>query len=117
MLLSVEPAVVTTSSTGVLGVAKVRGSMDYTTQPDLSAHLTQVIARARHTVVLDLTDVSFCDSAGLNVLLDARRQRREQEGSWRWPASLMSLQRALQTTGADQVVPVYGAVAEATLIT
>ncbi|WP_018560455.1 MULTISPECIES: STAS domain-containing protein [unclassified Streptomyces] len=50
-------------------VARVHGTMDYVSQPELLGRLTQVIDRAERAVVLNLAGVSFCDSAGLNVLL------------------------------------------------
>ncbi|MGC9543010.1 STAS domain-containing protein [Streptomyces sp. UG1] len=65
---------VETTVSGPCLVAKVRGTMDYLTQLELRGQLTQAIDRAERAVVVELTDVSSCDSAGLNVLLGARRE-------------------------------------------
>ncbi|MFF4805592.1 STAS domain-containing protein [Streptomyces sp. NPDC001351] len=56
----------------MVSVARVDGAMDYLTQPWLRERLHGVIADAGRFVILELTEVSFCDSAGLNVLLWAR---------------------------------------------
>lgn len=57
--------------------------------------------------------MSFCDSAGLNVLLRAWR-RVEGAGSVLGLACAPpNLQRMLSTTGVDSVLRVYGTAAEA----
>lgn len=62
-----DPSSVETTVSGPCLVAKVRGVMGYATQPELRERLKQVISHAERAVVLELADVSFCDSAGLNV--------------------------------------------------
>ncbi|MEU6089064.1 STAS domain-containing protein [Streptomyces sp. NPDC047085] len=94
-------------------VAKVRGVMDYVTQLELRGQLTQVIDRAERAVVLDLADVSFCDSAGLNVLLGARREAERAAVVMGLACVPDKLHRVLEITGADQVLRVFATVAEA----
>ncbi|GHI25486.1 hypothetical protein Shyd_68570 [Streptomyces hydrogenans] len=48
--------------------------MDYTSQQELREQLKQVIAHAERAVVVDLAEVSFSDSSGLNVLLRTRHE-------------------------------------------
>lgn len=98
-------------------VAKVRGVMDYVTQLELRGRLTQAIDRAERAVVLDLADVSFCDSAGLNVLLGARREAERASVVLVLACVPGKLHRVLEMTGADQVLRVFAtvAVAEAAL--
>ncbi|MGW7825114.1 STAS domain-containing protein [Streptomyces puniciscabiei] len=94
-------------------VAKVRGVMDYVSQLELRGQLTQVTDRAERAVVLDLSDVSFCDSAGLNVLLGARREAERAAVVLVVACVPVKLHRVLQMTGADQVLRVFAAVADA----
>ncbi|MFC5639543.1 STAS domain-containing protein [Streptomyces bullii] len=105
-------SVETTGSSPCL-VAKLRGAMDYVTQPELRERLKQVIARAERAVVLDLGDVPFCDSAGLNVLLGARREAENAAVLLALACVPGPLHRILQMTGADQVLQVFDTVADA----
>ncbi|MGW6791906.1 STAS domain-containing protein [Streptomyces chartreusis] len=66
---SVEATVV---SRGV--VARVSGDMDYVTGPGLWEQFDELLVGGAGFAVLDLSDVSFCDSAGLNLLLRAVSQ-------------------------------------------
>ncbi|GHE26042.1 hypothetical protein Shyd_84900 [Streptomyces hydrogenans] len=67
-------------------VAKVHGAMDYTSQQELREQLKQVIAHAERAVVVDLAEVSFSDSSGLNVLLRTRHEAEKPAWRWSWPA-------------------------------
>lgn len=53
-------------------VLDVAGVVDMSTSPELASALELVTAMSRG-VVVDLTDVSFLDSSGLNALLQGRR--------------------------------------------
>ncbi len=98
---------------GTCLVAKVRGVMDYVSRLELSGQLTQVIERAERGVVLDLADAPFCDSAGLNVLLGARREAERAAVVLVLACVPDKLHRVLEMTGADQVLRVFATVAEA----
>jgi anti-sigma B factor antagonist len=55
-------------------VLRVEGEIDVLTAPRLTARLERIMRRHRGDVVLDLTNTEFIDSAGLGVLLSARRR-------------------------------------------
>ena len=55
----------------------VRGELDMETGPRLREELRAAEAEAPATLVLDLRDVSFFDSTGLELLLDAEVRARE----------------------------------------
>jgi anti-anti-sigma factor len=57
----------------------VRGELDVETGPRLAEELLAVEAGAPATLVLDLREVSFFDSTGLQLVLDAEVRAREQE--------------------------------------
>ncbi|MEU9167000.1 STAS domain-containing protein [Streptomyces sp. NPDC048420] len=106
------PSVVTTIS-GPCLVVKVRGAMDYVWQPELRERLKKVIAPGERAVVLDLADVTFCDSAGLNVLLGAHREARTAGVALVLVCVPGTLHRVLEMTRADQILRVFDTVAEA----
>ena len=56
----------------------VRGELDVETGPRVEEELLAVEAGAPQTLLLDLTDVSFFDSTGLQIVLDAEVRAREQ---------------------------------------
>jgi anti-sigma B factor antagonist len=67
-----RPFAVRTTSAGSTLLVEVVGEIDMTTAPELS----QVIERmpdGTELVVIDLAEVSFLDSSGLNALVQARR--------------------------------------------
>ncbi|WUC40116.1 STAS domain-containing protein [Streptomyces sp. NBC_00557] len=106
------PSVETTAS-GPCLVAKVRGVMDYVSRSHLREQLQHVIAPAQRPVVLDLEEVSFCDSAGLNVLLEARRDAERAAVALVLACVPVTLQRVLHMTGADQILKVFATVTDA----
>ena len=55
-------------------VVRVAGELDLLTAPKLSARLDGVIRASSTSVVLDLRNVEFMDSAGLQILLNIRRR-------------------------------------------
>ncbi|MFF4260402.1 STAS domain-containing protein [Streptomyces sp. NPDC001663] len=94
-------------------VARVSGEMDYATDPVLRPQFKELIARGDRFIVLDLSGLSFCDSAGLNVLLGAWRQAEAGGAVLVLACVPEPLQWVLEMTGADQILRVYDTVAEA----
>jgi anti-sigma B factor antagonist len=65
------------TSGGVL-IVEVAGEVDMTTAPELSRAIDQVPDGTTH-VVVDLSEVSFLDSSGLNTLVQGRRMLEERQ--------------------------------------
>ncbi|WP_308011111.1 STAS domain-containing protein [Streptomyces sp. AC495_CC817] len=110
--LVTDPSVEMTTSGRCL-VARVSGDMDYGTDLVFRAQFKELLGRGDRFIVLDLSDVSFCDSVGLSVLLGAWRQAAASGAALVLASVPDSLQRVLQMTGADQVLRVHGTVADA----
>jgi anti-sigma B factor antagonist len=104
---------VETASIGHGLVARVSGEMDYLTSPTVWEQLKGSIVGSDRFVVLDLSGVSFCDSAGLNVLLRAGQQADRSGAELVLACVPPQLRRTLEMTGADQVLHIYDTVAEA----
>lgn len=57
------------------------GSLDSTTAPVLERELAPILAGAARVLVLDLGEVTFVSSAGIRVILAARKQMAGRGGS------------------------------------
>jgi anti-anti-sigma factor len=64
-------------------ILTVSGEMDLVTAPVVRQHVHDAVADGRHSVVLDLAGVHFCDSSGVGVLIAARRLMRSCAGQLR----------------------------------
>lgn len=63
------------------------------------------LAEARR-LLIDLTEVPFLDSAGLNALIGAVRRTRDRGGEIAIACGRPSTERLLRTTGFDRIVTV-----------
>ncbi|TWV40871.1 STAS domain-containing protein [Streptomyces misionensis] len=74
---------VTGAERGDWAVLRVRGELDLMTSPVLRQRVHDVVADGHHSLVVDLSDVFFCDSSGVGVLVAARRLIRSCQGRLR----------------------------------
>ncbi|GAA2292464.1 STAS domain-containing protein [Streptomyces kunmingensis] len=68
---------------GDWAVVRVSGEMDLVTSPALRQQVHEAVADGRRSLVLDLSDVLFCDSSGVGVLIASRRLMRSCQGRLR----------------------------------
>jgi anti-sigma B factor antagonist len=104
---------VETIAVGRCLVARVSGEMDYVTEPVFRPWFKELIARGDRFIVLDLSGVSFCDSAGLNVLIGAWRQADASGAVLVLACVPEPVRRILEMTGANQLLRVYDTVTDA----
>jgi anti-anti-sigma factor len=65
-----------------VSVVELTGEIDLSTAPRLRAELQAVIfTSAPKELVLDLEGVSFIDSSGVRVLIEAQRSQRDRDAS------------------------------------
>ena len=74
---------VTGDEQGEWAVLHVSGELDLVTSPMLRQRVHDVVAEGRHSLVLDLSEVVFCDSSGVGVLIATRRLLRSCQGRLR----------------------------------
>ncbi|MFJ3304607.1 STAS domain-containing protein [Streptomyces sp. NPDC086549] len=74
---------VTRVERGEWAVLRVAGELDLVTSPTLRQRIHDVVAEGHHDLVLDLSEVFFCDSSGVGVLIAARRLIRSCRGRLR----------------------------------
>lgn len=91
-------------------VVRVGGEMDIDRASLLRDALHTVITRSDcpGEVVVDVAELTFCDSSGLNALLHARLTALEHGRRLRLHAPAPQLVRLLELTGTDQLFPISG---------
>jgi anti-anti-sigma factor len=104
---------VVTIASGRCLVAQVGGAMDDQSTGWFRARFKELIARGGRFLVLDLAGVPLCDSAGLNVLLEARRQADAIGAVLVLACVPEPVRRTLEMTGADHILRVFDTVADA----
>ncbi|MEW2423442.1 STAS domain-containing protein [Streptomyces nigra] len=96
---------VTGDERGDWSVLEVSGELDLVTSPVLRQHVHDVVAEGRHSLVLDLSDVLFCDSSGVGVLIASRRLIRSCQGSLRL---ILPAQGAVDGSHVNRVLGALG---------
>ncbi|WP_246212728.1 STAS domain-containing protein [Streptomyces abyssomicinicus] len=107
LLLTVE------ETHGPLAVAAVGGEIDFHTAPMLRSRVLELIEQGRVRLVLDLSQVGFCDSAGLNALINIWHAAQSQGGAMALAAVPARLDRMLKLTGLDTVLAIHPTAADA----
>ena len=85
---------------------KVCGELDMSTSPQLDETLRREID-AGNRVVVDLSEIAFIDSTGLNTLITALRAASSNGGALMVGPSLPAhVQRLFEITGLNDVLPI-----------
>ena len=82
-------------------VVAVAGEIHASTAPQFSVRLNTAIDAGRTLLVLDLTDVTFIDSTGLSVLLNALRRLTRAGGAMALVCSNPTVLRLFEITKLD----------------
>jgi anti-anti-sigma factor len=88
-----------TRETGDHNVVELRGELDIANAGQVTAELAIVCARAPGVVVVDLSEVGFLDSSGLEALVRAQRQARIAGSEVRLAGLRPQALRVLQLSG------------------
>jgi anti-sigma B factor antagonist len=100
-----------TSAEGRTAVT-VRGELDMAEAEHLWSRMEPLI-RPGAVVVLDGSGLTFMDSVGLRVVLQARSVASLEGASFRLAEPQPAIQRVLKLAGVDKLVETYPTVAEA----
>ncbi|MFB6517130.1 STAS domain-containing protein [Streptomyces sp. NPDC056401] len=89
-------------------MVRLTGEMDISRVDEVRALLLEAMTRTggRADIVVDLSGLTFCDSAGLNLLLRARLQTEESGRTLRLAAPSAQMLRLLEITGSLALFPV-----------
>jgi anti-anti-sigma factor len=105
---------------GAWTVLHVCGELDLVSSPVVRQRVHDAVAAGDRDVVLDLSEVFFCDSSGVGVLVAARRLMRSCQGRLRLilPARGAEegshVNRVLSALGVRRLFEVYADAASAT---
>ena len=93
----------------ISGLPVVRGpaEIDITNAGQLRAALLAAAAQGHATIVVDLGETAFCDTAGLQVLVLAHRRAAAEGGELRLVVRAATLLRLFDLTGVDHVIPSF----------
>ncbi|GAA2880663.1 STAS domain-containing protein [Streptomyces mexicanus] len=91
---------------GLFAVAAVTGDLDFFTSPGLHSPATALIAAGHPHLILDLSGVAFCDSAGLSALIRLWKATDAAGGSLTLAAVTAPVLRAITVTGLDSLLTI-----------
>ncbi|TCB94329.1 anti-sigma factor antagonist [Micromonospora zingiberis] len=92
------------------GPARLRlaGELDMSSAPELNEAIDRLAAAGQRRLLVDLTDLTFCDSTGIAVFVRGDN-RAAAEGGWlRVTGATGRVERVLKVTGLAEVLG-YGA--------
>ena len=89
-------------------VVSPRGEVDALTAPRLGRRLLGLADEGKTQVVVDLSHVTFMDSTGIGVLLNALRQLRLRKGRLVLVCPTERIMRPFQITGLMDQLRVFG---------
>lgn len=85
---------------------RLSGEIDIFTSPALRSRLLDSLRCSTSLLVLDLSAVSFCDAAGLAVMVGIQRRARLMGITLVLAAPRPSMSRVLRMTGLDRSLPI-----------
>jgi len=95
-------------------IVEVTGEADVTNCDSLREVLEAEVAKQPRTLIIDLSGLRFMDSSALHVILRANRAMDRQGSVLALASPREPVAKMLRLTAADQLIPVYASVREAT---
>ena len=89
-------------------VIALRGELDLATAADLESELRRVEASDAATIVLDLSGLTFIDSNGARLVLQADARSRANCGRLRLRRGSRAVQRVFEISGVVERLPFVG---------
>ncbi len=90
--------------------------LDVSVSPELKGEFILLCRPTLKSLVVDLTDVEFCDSSGLSALLIAERQMRGHGGEVSLVGVHKKVMALLKISQLDRVFQIFDTVAKATKV-
>ena len=87
-------------------VVHVRGDLDVATAGQLRDCVLGLYDDGERRLIIDLSGATFADSSGLNAIVWSARRITEDNGTVILRAPSPSVQRVLELSGLDKVIPV-----------
>jgi anti-anti-sigma factor len=90
---------------GGVPVVTAPEEIDITNAAGLRAALLEAAVHGSRTLVVDMAQTQFCDSAGLNVLVRAHKRARAEGGELLLVICATAVLRIFAVTGIDHLIP------------
>ena len=103
----------TKSRVGAFDVVAAVGEVDVASSPSLQRAIEECVGEGCRAVV-DLGSVSFLDSTGLAVLVQAYNACRDAGGGLRLVVTDPNVKKVFEVTALDDVFAIYPSLADAT---
>jgi anti-sigma B factor antagonist len=94
-------------------VATAPEEIDVANAARLRAALLEAAAHGNKTLVVDMSQTQFCDSAGLHVLVRAHKRAQAEGGEVLLVISAAPVLRIFAVTGIDRIIPTLSTLDEA----
>jgi anti-sigma B factor antagonist len=91
---------------GTAAIVCIAGDLDLYTAPEVEVAFATLPDGTRH-VLVDLTALTFVDSAGISALLAAERRLRRPGGSLTLLVDDLRVLRVLEVTGLDRFLSIH----------
>ncbi|MFB7049550.1 STAS domain-containing protein [Streptomyces microflavus] len=101
---------VTRTVTGGVAVVAASGELDNDTGGQLRDALLPGGIAVPERVVVDMSNITFMDSSGINILVGAHQACEAMQGWLRLANPTASVLRVIELVGLDQVIPCYPSV-------
>ncbi|WP_269134472.1 STAS domain-containing protein [Spiractinospora alimapuensis] len=99
---------ISTSAHSDHALVAVRGEIDLYTAPRLHSELVAALDNAGGgRLLVEMSQVEFCDSTGINVLLSGLKRARERSGDLEIVAPSGTVSKILEVTGLDAVFRIH----------
>lgn len=92
---------------GSSAVVTPSGELDHHTADLLSGELDRCLEAGNSRLVVDCSELEFCDSTGLNVLLNARLKAEADGGGVHLVGMRPAVARVFEITGAEAVFAIH----------
>ena len=96
-----------------IAVLHLRGELDADTAGTLRATLADLLERPVPRIVVDLTDLKFCDSVGLSAFITSKQVIAARGGWLSFAGANPFLQRLLETVGLSKYFAIFPEVDDA----
>ena len=96
-----------------LPVVVTPGEIDITNAAQLRAALLEAAPDGRGTLVVDMSQTHFCDTAGIHALVSAHKRAETAGGELRLVITTPTVLRIFTITGLDNVIPHFSSRDEA----
>ena len=102
-----------TAATAPPAVVTLPAEIDMATAAVIAGQVAAALAPGVHAVIADMTATTFCDSAGIGMLIRAKKQATAHGAELRVVLACPNVLRVLKIQGADAVLPIYRSLDEA----